>query len=234
MSLPTATILVIEDDTAIRSGVVDILQYAGYQTLEAADGHQGMQAALKYSYNLLLLDVVMPGPSGFDILEALQKKRPGQAVIMLTAKGEEDDRIHGLTRGADDYIVKPFSMKELLARVDAVLRRSCERTSSHHAVQLSHATIDFSNNKIIFNSHAEATLSEKEAQLLNYLVQSGARTVSKAEILQNVWGLNQQLTETRTVDVHIKNLRQKLLDSEQRLITTVRGKGYQFHSNTQL
>ncbi|MGJ8672212.1 response regulator transcription factor [Rubritalea sp.] len=232
--MQTPTILVIEDDTAIRNGVVDILQYAGYQTIEAADGHQGMKAALECSYNLLLLDVVMPGPSGFDILEALRKKRPGQAVIMLTARGEERDRIHGLTHGADDYVVKPFSMKELLARVDAVLRRSCERVQNNQTVQLSHATIDFKHSKILFPSEEETHLSEKEAQLLQYFTQSENRIVSKAELLQHVWGLQPQHTETRTVDVHIMNLRQKLRDSQQQLITTARGKGYQFHPNAQL
>ncbi|MEO8616679.1 MAG: response regulator transcription factor, partial [Luteolibacter sp.] len=123
------TILVIEDDPAIRRGLVDVLEYAGYRTLEAADGHTGMELALKSNYRLLLLDLVMPGPSGFEILQALKKKRPGQAVIILSARGEENDRVRGLTTGADDYVVKPFSMKELLARVDAVLRRTCERSA---------------------------------------------------------------------------------------------------------
>ena len=123
------TILVIEDDPAVRRGIVDVLEYAGYRTLEAPDGHIGMDLALKANFRLLLLDLVMPGPSGFDILEALKKKRPGQAVIILSARGEENDRVRGLVSGADDYVVKPFSMKELLARVDAVLRRTCERTA---------------------------------------------------------------------------------------------------------
>ncbi|RYD39141.1 MAG: response regulator transcription factor, partial [Verrucomicrobiaceae bacterium] len=123
------TILVIEDDPAVRRGIVDVLEYAGYRTLEAPDGHVGMDLALRASYRLLLLDLVMPGPSGFDILEALKKKRPGQAVIILSARGEENDRVRGLVTGADDYVVKPFSMKELLARVDAVLRRTCERAA---------------------------------------------------------------------------------------------------------
>lgn len=233
-SVHTPTILVIEDDAAIRSGIIDILHYAGYQTLEAADGHQGMTAALESNYNLLLLDVIMPGPSGFEILAALKKSRPGQAVIMLTAKGEENDRVHGLTHGADDYMVKPFSMKELLARVDAVLRRSCERVQTSQTLQLTHAVVDLTNNKVSFHSGESSKLSEKETQLLQYLVQSNSRIVSKAELLQNIWGVNQQLTETRTVDVHIKNLRQKLRDSEQQLITTLRGKGYQFHPNATL
>lgn len=228
---PSPTILVIEDDAAIRRGIVDILKYAGFQTIEAADGHSGMKVAHEAHYHLALLDVIMPGPSGFDILESLRKKRPGQAVIMLTAKGEENDRVHGLSHGADDYIVKPFSMKELLARVDAVLRRTCERSNSTNRVQLPHAIIDFESSKVTFSNSEESNLSEKETHLLQYLVQSGNRIVSKAELLQHVWGLQQRCTETRTVDVHIMNLRQKLKDNQQRLISTVRGKGYQFHPN---
>ncbi len=125
--IASPTILVIEDDSAVRTGIVDTLEYGGYRTLEAADGHEGMKMALQSNYRLLLLDIVMPGPSGFEILAALKKARPGQAVIMLSARGEEQDRVKGLVGGADDYVVKPFSMKELLARVDAVLRRSHER-----------------------------------------------------------------------------------------------------------
>ena len=221
-------ILVIEDDPAVRRGIVDVLEYAGYQTLEAADGHAGMESALKANYRLLLLDLVMPGPSGFEILQALKKKRPGQAVIILSARGEENDRVRGLTGGADDYVVKPFSMKELLARVDAVLRRSCERAAPADERPVPGGTADFRRQVIEFDDGRSEALSEKEAQLLRYLIDTCGRLVTREEILRNLWNLDPDRTETRTIDMHVMHLRAKLGDKEQRILTTVRGKGFQF------
>ena len=222
------TILVIEDDPAVRRGIVDVLEYAGYQTLEAADGHAGMEIALKANYRLLLLDLVMPGPSGFEILAALKRKRPGQAVIILSARGEENDRVRGLVNGADDYVVKPFSMKELLARVDAVLRRSCERAAPADQRPVPGGKVDFRRQVIDFDDGHSADLSDKEAALLRYLSDSGGRLVTREEILRHLWGLNPDRTETRTIDMHIMHLRAKLGDKNQRTLTTVRGRGYQF------
>ncbi len=222
------TILVIEDDPAVRRGVVDVLEYAGYRTLEAAEGHTGMELALKANYRLLLLDLVMPGPSGFDILQAIKRKRPGQAVIILSARGEENDRVRGLTTGADDYVVKPFSMKELLARVDAVLRRTCERAAPSDERPVPGGTADFKERVIRFEDGRREELSEREAELLRYLIDSQGRIVSREEILRHLWGLDPDRTETRTIDMHVMHLRTKLGDKDQRLIATVRGKGYQF------
>jgi DNA-binding response OmpR family regulator len=222
------TILVIEDDPAVRRGVVDVLEYAGYRTLEAADGHAGMELALKANYRLLLLDLVMPGPSGFDILQAIKRKRPGQAVIILSARGEEGDRVRGLTTGADDYVVKPFSMKELLARVDAVLRRTCERAAPSDERPVPGGTADFKERVIRFEDGRKEDLSEREADLLRYLIDSQGRIVSREEILRHLWGLDPDRTETRTIDMHVMHLRTKLGDKDQRMVATVRGKGYQF------
>lgn len=222
------TILVIEDDPAVRRGVVDVLEYAGYRTLEAADGHAGMELALKANYRLLLLDLVMPGPSGFDILQAIKRKRPGQAVIILSARGEENDRVRGLTTGADDYVVKPFSMKELLARVDAVLRRTCERAAPSDERPVPGGTADFKERVIRFEDGRREDLSEREADLLRYLIDSQCRIVSREEILRHLWGLDPDRTETRTIDMHVMHLRTKLGDKDQRIVATVRGKGYQF------
>ena len=219
-------ILVIEDDASIRQGVVDVLEYAGYQTLEAADGHSGMELALKANYRLLLLDLVLPGPSGFEILQVLKRKRPGQAVIILSARGEENDRVRGLTTGADDYVVKPFSMKELLARVDAVLRRTCERTAPSDTRSIPNGTVDFRTGRITLQDGSVEDLSEKEAELLRYLLDAGGRLISKEEILRHLWGLDPSRTETRTIDMHIMHLRTKLRDRDQRFLQTVRGKGY--------
>ena len=221
-------ILVIEDDPAVRRGIVDVLEYAGYETLEAADGHAGMESALQANYRLLLLDLVMPGPSGFDILAALKRKRPGQAVIILSARGEENDRVRGLVNGADDYVVKPFSMKELLARVDAVLRRTCERSAPADERLVPGGIVDFNQQLIRFDDGRTEELSEREASLLRYLIDSGGRLVSREEILRHLWGLDPNRTETRTIDMHVMHLRAKLGDRDQRVLVTVRGKGYQF------
>lgn len=222
------TILVIEDDSAVRRGIVDVLEYAGYRTLEAPDGTVGMDLALKANYRLLLLDLVMPGPSGFEILQALKKRRPGQAVIILSARGEENDRVRGLTTGADDYVVKPFSMKELLARVDAVLRRTCERAAPADQRSLPNGKADFKTGSLTFDDGRREQLSEREAGLLRYLIDSQGRLVTREEILRQLWGLDPDRTETRTIDVHIMHLRTKLGDKDQTLLETVRGKGYRF------
>ncbi|MFT4176346.1 MAG: response regulator transcription factor [Luteolibacter sp.] len=219
-------ILVIEDDSSIRQGVVDVLEYAGYATLEASDGHSGMDLALKANYRLLLLDLVLPGPSGFEILQAIKRKRPGQAVIILSARGEENDRVRGLTIGADDYVVKPFSMKELLARVDAVLRRTCERTAPSDTRRIPGGNVDFQKRSVIFADGTSEELSEKEAELLRYLMDTNGRVVSREEILRQLWQLDPTRTETRTIDMHIMHLRTKLRDRDQRFLATIRGKGY--------
>ena len=171
----------------------------------------------------------MPGPSGFEILQALKKKRPGQAVIILSARGEENDRVRGLTTGADDYVVKPFSMKELLARVDAVLRRTCERAAPSNERPIPGGTADFNTNRLTFADRTE-DLSEKEGDLLRYLIDSNGRVVSREEILRHLWGLDPDRTETRTIDMHIMHLRTKLGDKEQTFLKTIRGKGYQLVS----
>lgn len=226
--MPDITILVIEDDPAVRRGIVDVLEYAGYATLEAADGNAGMEMALSANYRLLLLDLVMPGPSGFQILEALKKKRPGQAVIILSARGEENDRVRGLVNGADDYVVKPFSMKELLARVDAVLRRTCERVAPADRCGIPGGAVDFRSREIHFHDGRRAELSEKEADLLRYFLHAGGRIVSRDEILRQLWNLDAARTETRTIDMHIMHLRAKLGDTRQTMLETVRGKGYRW------
>src|SRR4051812_29730519 len=130
------TVLVIEDDPAIRRGVVDALAFAGYSTLEAGDGAAGRRAALDAECDLLLLDLVLPGRDGLDILREVRQSRPALPVIVLTARASEDDRVHGLSCGADDYIIKPFSVRELLARVEAVLRRAPARPAIPRQLEL--------------------------------------------------------------------------------------------------
>src|SRR6266481_9958483 len=155
-------ILVIEDDSAIRQGVVDALQFAGYETLQAANGNDGMAQALRASFDLLLLDLILPGQNGFDILKAAREARPTLPIIILTARGEESDRVLWLRLGADDYVVKPFSVRELLARVEAVLRRSPERPSNVSKIKLPNGLVDLARCEVRYDDGRRTELSEKE------------------------------------------------------------------------
>ncbi len=220
------TVLIVEDDSAVRQGVVDALTFAGYNVLSAADGEQGMEMALRANYQLLLLDLVLPTFTGFDILKALSEQRPGQAVIILSARGEEDDRVKGLSLGADDYVMKPFSVRELLARVDAVLRRVSERPASQDSCDLPGCEVSFSRLEISFKNGERTELSDKEAQLLRYLVMQKGRVVSRDELYRQVWRVDASRIETRAVDMHVARLRAKLQDKSGEILRTVRGKGY--------
>jgi DNA-binding response OmpR family regulator len=228
--MDTRTILVIEDDSAIRRGLVDALQFSGYEVLQAADGNDGMSQALQATWHLLLLDLILPGHSGFDILEAVRRARPTLPIIILTARGEEADRVKGLRLGADDYVVKPFSVRELLARVEAVLRRSPERPNPVAKVPLPQGVADLARCEVRFNDGTRHELSEREVELLRYLAAHAGRVISRDEILQRVWRLDPKHLETRTIDMHVAHLREKLRDdSEQpRVLLTVRGRGYLF------
>ena len=223
-------ILVIEDDAAIRQGVVDALSFEGYAVLEAADGTRGLDLALSATYDLLLLDLVLPGRDGIDILADLRAARPAQPVIIMTARGDEADRVRGLQIGADDYVVKPFSVKELLARVEAVLRRSAERPTDIHEIPLAGGRADLARREVCFKDGRRYDLSEREAELLRYLAANPGRAVSRDEILARVWGIDPLGLQTRTIDMHIARLREKIHDNsaEPKVILTVRGKGYMF------
>lgn len=224
------TILVVEDDSAIRRGIVDALEFEGYSTLQAADGDSGLEAALKSEYDLLLLDLILPRRDGFEILKELREARPTTPVIILTARGEERDRVRGLRLGADDYVVKPFGVKELLARVEAVLRRSPERPRRVRKVRLPNGSADLARREVRFDDGGRAELSEREAELLGYLAANPGRAISRDEILLRVWRIDPGGVETRTIDMHVARLRDKLRDdpAEPRVILTVRGEGYMF------
>ena len=226
--MPPRRILVIEDDSAIRRGIVDALRFQGYAPLEAADGRDGLRMAEGAECDLVLLDLVLPGPGGMEILRAVRQTRPTLPVIILTAKGEENDRVQGLSGGADDYVVKPFSVKELLARVEAVLRRSPERPIDVTAVPFDGGVADLARCEVRFDAGGRADLSEKEVELLRYLAQNAGRAISRAEILARVWRIDPRGGETRTIDMHVARLREKLRDDPHhpRVIVTVRGKGY--------
>lgn len=222
------TILVIEDDSAIRRGVVDALTFARFEVVEAGDGLRGMELATRGSFDLLLLDLVLPNHSGFEILRALRDHRPGTPVIILSARGEEADRVKGLKLGADDYVVKPFSVRELLARVEAVLRRSPERPKTVSEVPFPQGTAFIERMELRYRDGGREELSEREAELIGYLAAHRGRAISREELLRRVWRIEPRHTETRTIDMHIANLRAKLRDdgSEPAFLLTVRGKGY--------
>ena len=224
------TILIVEDDAAIRRGVVDSLEYNGYRMIEAADGKDGLDRALRASYDLLLLDLMLPGMTGLEILREVRAARSTVPVIILTARGDESDRVQGLKLGADDYVVKPFSVKELTARIEAVLRRSAERPLDVAEVRLPEGAVDLERREIRFDDGGRCDLSEREADLLRYLANNGGRPISRDELLSHVWGIDPDGTATRTVDMHVARLREKLRDDTEsaRLLHTVRGKGYMF------
>jgi DNA-binding response OmpR family regulator len=234
-----STILTIEDDPSIRRGIVDALSFSGYDVLEAADGNEGLQIASTAEYDLLLLDLALPGVPGLEILRELRKLRPTQPVIVLTAKGDESDRVQGLKDGADDYVVKPFSIKELVARVEAVLRRSPERPTNLDVAQFANGSIDFERREIQFSKTQDGMpnrveLSEKEIELVQYLVNNSGRAISREEILSSVWRLSPKGISTRTIDMHIARLREKLRDNKDKPCTllTVRGKGYMWAADS--
>lgn len=228
------TVLVIEDDRPIREGVVDALTFSGYAVLQAPDGAKGMELALSSSYDLLLLDMVLPHHSGFEILEKLQEVRAGMPVIVLSARGEEADRVRGLKLGADDYVVKPFSVNELLARVEAVLRRTPARPEAVARVTLPCGVVDLETSEIQYHCGERTDLSTREVDLLRYFAGRRGRAISREEILRHVWRVDPRNIETRTIDMHIAHLRGKIRDngSKPETLITVRGKGYMLAAET--
>jgi DNA-binding response OmpR family regulator len=230
--MPAKLILTVEDDAAIRRGIVDALRYVGYGVLEAGNGDLGHEMAVRQQYDLLLLDLVLPGRGGLEILRAVRATRPTQPVIILTARGEEQDRVEGLRAGADDYVVKPFSVKELLARMEAVLRRSPGRPSDVAEVQIPGGVADLSRRELRFADGERYELSEREAELLRYLANHSDRAVARDELLANVWRISPDGLPTRTIDMHVARLREKLRDDSDnpQVLLTVRGKGYMFRA----
>ncbi len=223
-------IVVVEDEPAIRRGVADALKASGYRVVEAADGDHGLEQSVQVGVDLVLLDLLLPRRDGLDVLMELRKVRPTLPVIILTARGTEEDRVRGLKMGADDYVVKPFSARELLARVEAVLRRSAGRPPEVRAARLGHAHIDFERREIRWSETRRVEISETESALLRFLLTNRKRAISREELLTRLWGLSPQGIETRTIDMHVARLRNKLRDPSGKdtpeAILTVRSQGY--------
>ncbi len=223
-------IVVVEDEPAIRRGVVDALRLTGYDVAEAADGIAGLIEASAGGVDLVLLDLLLPKRDGLQVLAELRRTHPDRPVIILTARGTEEDRVKGLKLGADDYVVKPFSARELLARVEAVLRRTTRKPEAFAHVGVPGGTVDLARREVRWAGGTRCELSETEAAILTYLLQHRERAVAREEILGRVWGIGTAGLETRTVDMHVARLRGKLRDpaggDPAETILTVRSHGY--------
>ncbi|MET0066245.1 MAG: response regulator transcription factor [Candidatus Thiodiazotropha sp.] len=226
-------ILIIEDETAIRTGLIDVFVYHGYEVDSAGEGPEGLHKALSGRFDMILLDVMLPGIDGFEICQKIREQDPAQPVIMLTAKTRDEDIIQGLTLGADDYVAKPFSVAQLVLRVQAVLRRTGGSPPQQTHIRLGERTSIDTLNLAGETLQGSCRFTRREMQILQYLDQHRERPVPREELLHKVWGYAKNLDlETRTVDIHIAKLRRKIEpDSNQpRFLVTVRGAGYRLLS----
>ncbi|HSC14489.1 MAG TPA: response regulator transcription factor [Gammaproteobacteria bacterium] len=222
-------ILVVEDEAAIRDGLADVLVYHGYAVDSVGDGRDGLKKALSGQYDLLLLDVMLPGRDGFAICDEVRKVDRDLAIIMLTAKTSDEDIVNGLSLGADDYIAKPFSIAQLVLRVKAVLRRSRALAEAAAQIRLAGDVEIDVRNLSGRRGRESLTFTRREMEILEYLQRNSQRPVSRDELLTRVWGYDRSADiETRTVDIHVAKLRRKIeVDAkEPRSLITVRGAGY--------
>lgn len=222
-------VLIVEDEEAIRTGLTDVLIYHGYSTDVAEEGKLGLEKALSGKYDLILLDVMLPGMDGFEICNRIRAADREQPIIMLTAKSTDDDIIHGLQLGADDYVAKPFSVAQLVLRIQAVLRRAQIGVEDTHILQLGADLQIDTRNLSAQRGNQTLAFTRREMDILQYLYRNAERAVPREELLNKLWGYAKHLDlETRTVDIHIAKLRRKIEKDPaqpQRLVT-IRGAGY--------
>jgi len=226
MKKTKARILIVEDDPAILQGLCDVLVFNGFSVKGVEDGALGLQAVLDEQFDLILLDVMLPSMDGFSICKRVRTEKPSQPIIMITAKGAEADIVAGFRAGADDYVPKPFSLQELIVRVEAVLRRSGKNLGDQN-LECRGIVFDGRNLRARSGLHV-LDLTRREMDIMVYLHRYHDRIVSKKELLTEVWGYADADIETRTVDIHMLKLRKKLaaLADQADLIETVRGEGY--------
>ncbi len=221
-------ILIVDDEINMVTGLKDNLEFEGFETDTAYDGNSGLAKITGNQYDLILLDVMLPGMSGFDICKAARKLGVDTPVILLTAKGEEIDKVLGLELGADDYITKPFSLRELLARIKAILRRvpELEDNGGTSFTEIGNIRVNFKNYQA-FQGDREIKMSLKEFEILNYLFKNPNKTVHRDDLMSNVWGIDYDIT-TRTVDNFILKIRQKIEadPNNPKIIITAHGAGY--------
>jgi DNA-binding response OmpR family regulator len=221
-------ILIVEDEPNMVAGLRDNFEYEGYEVITAPDGIAGLESALKDAPDLVVLDVMMPRMSGLDVCKQLKTKRPSMPIIMLTARGQEVDKVVGLELGADDYVTKPFSIRELLARVKAVLRRA--RTTPKEQDLYTFGDVEVNLRSCQVSRRGKPLdVSSKEFELLKYFLCHSGEAISRDRLLEEVWGYDRFPT-TRTVDAHIVRLRQKVeaKPDDPHFILTVHGVGYKF------
>jgi two-component system response regulator RegX3 len=223
---PKARILIVEDDTALLSGLQDVLVFNGYDVKGVEDGGAGLRVGVDEQFDLIILDVMLPTLDGFSICEKIRNKKPEQGIIIITAKGAEDDIVTGFKAGADDYITKPFSLREVMVRVEAVLRRTGKNLGDEE-VDMKGIFFDGKNLKAQAGNQS-VDLTRREMDIIIYLQRHQDRIVSKKELLTEVWHYADADIETRTVDIHMLKLRKKIvaLIGDTPLIETVRGEGY--------
>jgi len=225
----SSRILLVEDEPGLSLTVTDLLEAEGYQVDTAMDGLTGLSKAGTGEFDAIILDVMLPGKSGFDVCRELRQKGCDTAILMLTAKTQVVDRVVGLKLGADDYLAKPFDPSELLARVESLLRRVPKKKRIPVAqFEFGNVSADFALGQVHKKGEL-VTMAAKELQLLRYLIDRRGTVVSREELLQNVWEYQAEIS-SRTIDVHVAWLRQKLEDNPQspQYIHTVRGVGYRF------
>jgi len=223
-----AKILVVEDEPNMVAGLRDNFEFEGYEVITARDGVEGLQRALDESPDLVVLDVMMPRLSGLEVCRQLRAKRASIPIIMLTARGQEVDKVVGLELGADDYVTKPFSIRELLARVKAILRRTAVIPKDQDRHSFGDVEVDLQRCRVVRSGKA-LDISSTEFELLKYFICHAGETLSRDRLLEDVWGYDNYPT-TRTIDTHLVRLRQKLEpDPEQpQYFLTVHGTGYRF------
>ena len=223
-------ILIVEDDPNIRLGLEDNLNLEGYQVLSAPDGVNGLKSAMENEIDLLILDIMLPGMNGFEICRKIKTEKPELPVIMLTARGSEMDKVAGLDIGADDYITKPFSIPELLARIRAAFRRIKKDPQPLTSFSYDQVFLDFKNFQAFFKE-VEVSLTNKEFEIMAYFINHENQVIHRHDLLNEVWGYEAMPT-TRTVDNFILNLRKKLEEnpSKPKHIISVRSIGYKFVS----
>jgi DNA-binding response OmpR family regulator len=221
-------ILIVEDEPNMVAGLRDNFEYEGYEVITANDGVAGLERALTDSPDLLVLDVMMPRMSGLDVCKQLKAKRPSIPIIMLTARGQEVDKVVGLELGADDYVTKPFSIRELLARVKAVLRRTQTAPKDQEQYKFGDVEVNLRSCQVS-RKGKPLEFSSKEFELLKFFLSHSGEAISRDRLLEEVWGYDRFPT-TRTVDAHIVRLRQKLepKPEDPQFILTVHGLGYKF------
>jgi two-component system alkaline phosphatase synthesis response regulator PhoP len=223
-----AKILFVEDEEPLRALLGDRLSSEGYAVEYASDGTKGLERTTSEAFDLIILDVMLPGMNGFDVCRGIRMAGVATPILMLTARGQIEDKVAGLKIGADDYVTKPFEARELMARIEALLRRAPTTLPRGAVYQFGPIRIDLLGTKVTLDG-MKVNLSAREFQLLRYLVEHRGKTLSRDELLRQVWGYSAD-AYTRTVDVHIAGLRNKLRAGPEQsdLIQTVKGMGYKF------